>query len=178
MSEYWDAFHLHGAEIEFQHLDPFVFSCDVPDGDIKTLLVNTRFSNHCFTEAFDEARHEPDLVMADHKNRRAFSRIRYDLSKNLPEIVRRLPDLKVHQTPEKRNYMYFSAVAELPDQEYRLFFHLKRADKSAKQHLELFVESAYPAMGGALKRKRPGTIRFALLALKTYRGEPVRFAAR
>ena len=115
----------------------------------------------------------------DHKTPRAFDQRRYDLSKNLPGIIRALPTIKVHQTPEQRNYLYFCALTELEDEEYLVFFSMKRAHKGQDHHLELFVESAYPARTGAPPtRKRPNAIRFAILALKVYKGEPVRFAAR
>ena len=63
--------------------------------------------------------------------------------------------------------------------EYLTFFSLKKAHREHAHHLELFVESAYPAgVGAASVRKRPNAIRFSILVLKVYKGEPVSFAAR
>ena len=115
----------------------------------------------------------------DHKTPRAFDQRRYDLSKNLPQLIRALPTAKVHQTPERRNYVYFSVLTELDGEEYLVFFSLKKAHKGQNHDLELFVESAYPSeMDAVPSRRRPNAIRFAILALKVYKGEPVRFAAR
>ena len=62
----------------------------------------------------------------------------------------------------------------------QMFFRFSRASGRAKElgcDLEMFVESAY-VTDEFIKRKRPSSIRFLLLAGKVLRGEEVRFAAR
>lgn len=95
-------------------------------------------------------------------------------------MVATLPTAKVHQTPERRNYLYATALIEPPELEYRMFFTVRRAPVEARHHLDLFVESAYAVEIGDPKArlKRPNTVRFQVLALKTYRNEPLRFAPR
>jgi hypothetical protein len=177
-SGYWPPFVINGAAIDLGHLEPLLVACPTP-GQLTDLWINVRFSMHCFTEGFDPLRHDPSLKVMDHKKPRAFDPRRYNLSKNLPALIRALPTAKVHQTPEQRNYLYFCVLAELAGEEYLVFFSMKKAHKGQDHHLELFVESAYPARAGATpSRKRPNAIRFAILALKVYKGEPVRFAAR
>lgn len=121
---------------------------------------------------------DPNLLIMDYKTPRLFDQRRYDLSKNLPGIIRALPMVKVHQTSETRNYVYYSSLTELAGMEYRTFFSLNKA-REGNYHLELFVESAYPSPTGTMSmRRRPRAIRFSMLALKVYEGKPVRFAAR
>jgi hypothetical protein len=174
---YWPPLVIDGAVIDLAHLDPLTLGCPIkePPGELR---INTRFSNHCFTEEFDPARHGPALLIMDHKRPRAFDRRRYKLSTNLPAMIAALPAATVHQTPERRNYLYCATLVEA-GVAYQMFFTLRKAGSAAPQHLELFVESAYAAEAGTPARlKRPNAIRFAVLAWKTYKGEAVRFAPR
>lgn len=178
-SRYWPPLVINGTPIDLDHLEPLFLDCPTPDQSSE-LRINVRFSVHCFTEGGDDlALLDPALLIMDHKTPRAFDQRRYDLSKNLPKIIGTLPKVKVHQTPERRNYLYFSTLTELVGMEYLTFFRLKKAQREHKHHLELFVESAYPSATGTMSaRRRPHAIRFSILALKVYKGEAVRFAAR
>ncbi len=174
---YWPPLAINGLTIDLAHLEPTTLSCPIP-GRAGDLQINVRFSNHCFTEEFDPDRHETGLKIMDHKRPRAFSQRRYELSRNLPDMIAALPRAKVHQTQERRNYLYFTMLASLAGAEYQMFFTLKKA-YGRRYDLELFVESAYLVDDGlARKLKRPHAIRFAILVLKTHRAELVRFAAR
>lgn len=175
---YWPPLVIDGIAIDLAHLEPLVMPCPTP-GQPATCRINVRYSNHCFTEAFDPDRHDPARLVVDHKRPRAFDPSRYELSKRLPAMIGALPGARVHQTPERRNYLYFTALSELPGTEYQMFFTVKKARADASHHVELFVESAYSAaIGSGARVKRPNAIRFSVLALKTCRGEPIRFAPR
>jgi len=175
-SRYWRPLVINGTQINLDHLEPLSLDCPTPDQQ-HPLRINVRFSMHCFTQGGDLDQIAPALLIMDHKRPRAFDQLRYDLSKKLPDIIKSLPTMKVYQTPEQRNYLYFSALAELAGMEYQVFFSLKKAGRKHGHHLELFVESAYSAETVNRKR-RPHSIRFAILAMKVYKGERVRFAAR
>ncbi len=60
---------------------------------------------------------------------------------------------------------------------YEIYFMLQRASGGSTD-LRLTVESAYPVVAASPVPKRPNKIRFAVLALKVFRREPVRFAVR
>jgi hypothetical protein len=92
-------------------------------------------------------------------------------------MIANLPDAKVHQTPERRNYVYYAAATVEDGRLLQMFFRLSRADGTAKQDLERFVKSAYLGNGMA-KRRRPSAIRFRILAFKVLRGEKAEFAPR
>ena len=114
----------------------------------KVLRVNVRFSNHCFSFKPDPAvSYDPELLLLDHANReRVFCPIRYQLSFDLPSIVRSLnnPQCKVYETSARRNYTY-SLKIENPKGPYHLFFELSRDNtaRGKQQDLNLFIESAY-----------------------------------
>lgn len=176
---YWPPHIINGRELDLLHLEPFILRCPVPvgPGNPLHLQINVRFSCHCFSEAFDPARHDPGVIVMDHKTPRAFDLRRYELSRFLPGLVGAFPERKVHQTYERRNYCYFQALAECDGQIYEVFFNIRRAAAGESHHLNLFVESAYPSevLHAA---KRPNAIRFSILALKVFKNEPVRFAVR
>ena len=175
---YWPEIFVKGSALDLSYLSPFVFECSTP-GEAKPefLTVNVRYSNHVFSEAFDDAAHTEDTAIWDHKRKRAFCQERYDLSFELPKLLRDLGNAKVHQTASRRNYLYFRALSQLAGRQYQIYFTLKK-QRTRRSDLDLFVESAYASDRPAQIRRRPSTIRFAMLALKVYRGQPVKFAAR
>jgi hypothetical protein len=155
------------------------FHCPCPELQ-RDIAIAASFRNHCYTEGFDAAKHsKADIVLYDGARARVFCPIRHSLSPQLPNLVRGLPGKKVHQTYEQRNYVYSTSLM-LEDQRYQIFFMLQRADGASGAEpgadLRLTVESAYPA--AIALPKKPGAIRFNLLALKTLKRQTVRFGPR
>ena len=166
----------NGALVALDHLDPLTFGCPCPEIE-RDIRIGVIFANHCYTEQFDATKHsENQIILREGDRGRVFCPIRHGLSVRLPEIITSLPDKKVHQTPEARNYVY-AVPMEIEGQNYEVFFMLQK-HKAADLDLRLTVESAYPVTGPPIVRKRPGAIRFRVLAYKTLRGEPVKFAPR
>lgn len=160
------------------HLDARMFSCPIPSGKF-VLGIRARFSNHCFTEEYDPDKHVDQEPIPDGIRKRALCPIRHALSFNLPDIIDSLPNAQIQQTYEKRNYVHYVAVATATNGPYAVFFSIKKSDPGRRQHLELFVESAYVDDEVVLKAaKRPNAIRFSVLAFKVHMGQPVVFAAR
>jgi len=175
---YHPSLRLRGQVIDLAHLDPFVFeaaSTKVP----RPLRINVRFTNHCFSETFDPARHPADApVILDGRRRRIFCPERYELSHHLPDLIRGLahPGARVHQTAARRNWMY-AATVELSaaGTRYQIFFELRRAtpERRRLQDLDLVVESAYPADPDRPSPNVLGRVSFLLLAGSLYAGKPV-----
>jgi len=177
-AHYHRPLHLHGQVIDLAHLDPFVFeanSTKVP----RPLRINVRFTNHCFSDAFDPARHPADApVILDGRRRRAFCPDRYALSLHLPNLIRGLanPNARVHETAARRNWMYGATVAlPVTGTIYQIFFDLRRATPERRrfQDLDLVVESAYPADPARPAPNILGRVSFLLLAGSLYTGKPV-----
>jgi hypothetical protein len=181
-SRYWGRLIVRGQKIDLQHLDPYLLHCPTTDGQLPNpLLINVRYSDHCFSEKYDLAVHELDLLLpwsrSNSRDPRAFDRTRYSLSRVLPALVGTLPNVRVNFTTEQRNYVY-AAIVQHPETPsgsvpYGVFFQLKRATTHSSAHLDLTVVSAYSPDRSIGVRKRPERIRFLLLATKTYRGERI-----
>lgn len=168
----------NGHTYPIEHLAPMEFGC--PCTQIgRDLRIGVDFRNHCYSEDFDGARHtRGDIILYDSPDRpRVFCPIRYNLSFRLPDIVRNLSNSKVHQTWEKRNYVY-SMPLEIEGEVYEVYFMLQRAESDPVLDLRLTVESAYSPPRRSPLPKRPNSIRFKVLAYKTLRREKINFAAR
>jgi hypothetical protein len=88
-----------------------------------------------------------------------------------------LPEKKVHQTPEERNFVYLVPLT-IERKNYEIYFMLQRARPKDDEDLRLTVESAYPSENATTFRKRPNSIRFQILAHKIFTKSPIRFAPR
>ena len=165
-----------GAFVEFAHLEPFQFMV-VTEARPGGATIDVRFSNHCFSEAYDENHHTGPIVdVWDRGQRRIFSQDRYDLSLDLKGIVETFATGPVFQTPEA-NFVRVVAPGKNGPAEYRVYFNAKRGGGQGVSDVSLFIESAYapnPAKQ-VLSTARMTKVRFAVLVDKTIRGEKLRF---
>lgn len=163
-----------GQPVNFDHLQPFQFvmaTAARPNG----ATIDVRFSNHCFSEAYDAERHpEPLVEVWDGTRRRVFSQARFDLSLGLRNIVEALPTSNVYHTPEA-NFVKMVPPGGNGPEEYRIYFNAKRG--GGRGDVSLYVESAYcPDFGKQiLKPAQMSKVRFAVLVDKTIKGEKLRF---
>lgn len=176
IEHYHPPLHIHGLVHELSHLDPFRFeanSAKVP----RPLRINVRFTNHCFSEAFDRTKHPADApAIMDGLTRRVFCPDRYALSQHLPGLIRGLanPRVRVHETAARRNWMYAAIVeipvAGTPGTRYQIFFELRRTapERRRLQDLDMVVESAYPADAARPEPNILGPVNFLLLAGSLY----------
>ncbi len=158
--QYFDQLIVEGQELDLGHLNPFHLLVNSKAAN-KTLRVDVRFSNHCFTQK--HSGNEEIVVIKDGAGRdREYCPIRYRLSFQLPALIQSFNHEKamVHQTWERRNWVYSTKIED-PEGPYYVFFELRRAPPVRRQwqDLELTVESAYhqdeekeaPAMIGKVK---------------------------
>jgi hypothetical protein len=166
-----------GSEHSIAHLAGMDLACPCKPIE-RELMIRVAFKNHCYTEDYDPEKHQRhEILITEAKNRhRVFCPIRYALSHRLPKILAGLPNGKVHQTAQVRNYV-FVVPLEVDGEFYEVYFMLQRAAPDDKADLRLTVESAYPN-GATNIRKRPRTIRFMVLAHKVLTNQSVRFAPR
>jgi hypothetical protein len=169
---------LNGQINDVSHPDSFRFEASSAKAP-RQLRINVRFTNHCYTEAFDPARHPTDGPwIMDGQRRRAFCPDRHALSNRLPGLIRLLanPGVRVHETASRRNWMHSVAV-ELPidGSRYQIFFALRRTvpDRRRRQDLDMVVESAYPADPSRPEPNIVGRVSFLPLAGSPYVGKPV-----
>jgi hypothetical protein len=167
-----------GKEVSIDHLAPMTITCPCePIG--RELLIDVIFANHCYTEKFIDGVHEIEqIILTEAQDRhRVFCPIRYELSHQLPALIRELPNHKVHQTSQARNYVYIVAL-RIRNKPYEIYFMLQRAGVDSRADLRLTIESAYVDDNGSNVRKRPNKIRLMILAHKVLTNQRVRFAPR
>lgn len=165
-----------GQVYDFLHLEPFqILVASQKVG--RNLRIHVRFSNHCFSESFNSTTHPSSTVTFPDGGgrRRAFSQERYELSQQLPDLMRNLndPKAKVWQTAQRRNYLH-SVIVNSGSGPYHVFFEMRRTpeDERHLQDLNMTVESAYQQHVGQPPALL-GKIGFVLLAGKVFKGEPV-----
>jgi len=135
---YWKPLVIDGNFVDLAHLEPFEFQI-IPTGLKDPATIRVAFNNHCFSEAFDAARHKtplPTTHVAPHETR-GFDPLRYELSKLLPAEVRAFDGKRVAQTRSGP----LVRVTLNDGREYAIFFTLK---KMKAWICEMFVMSAYP----------------------------------
>ena len=165
---YWPPLFVDGDRLELSHLEPFQFET-FPLGFDQHATINVRFHNHCFTETFDPKKHSTPIKIKNVASfeARAFSPIRYELSKSLPKIIKSLEGQRIVSTREG-NLIKIELTDGLI---YPIFFTLRR--KSAL-YADLYVVSAYP-WDRKGKPVTTGEMRFNLVLAKILRSQPVKF---
>ncbi|EYD74717.1 hypothetical protein Rumeso_03670 [Rubellimicrobium mesophilum DSM 19309] len=155
------------------HLEPDEFDCPTPDGQIRRVRVV--YKSHCFTRGATGADHHSIRCFDD----RVFCPDRHSDSFLLPALVRSLPDCKVHQTWEKRNYVYLAIESPAPDQLLHLFFEVRKNGGKRNRHVLMTVESAHRKSPSTYTPPaKPNSIRFQMLIQNIYLERPVQFAPR
>jgi hypothetical protein len=165
---YWKPLFVDGTAIDLSHLEPFDFEV-IPAGGIKPVTITVKFNDHCFTEDFDATRHDAPLTI-DHVSgheTRGFDRVRYELSKNLPLIIRGLDGERI-SSARKGNLV---RVTLQDGQTYPVFFDLRLVRKS---RIALFVISAF-IWERSDKPTVTGGMNFNVAIAKVLRGERPKF---
>lgn len=163
-----------GAPVNFNHLEPFQFLVATearPGG----ATIDVRFSNHCFSKAYNAAIHVAPIVdVWDRGQHRVFNQQRYDLSLGLRNVVEALPTSPIFLTPEA-NFVRIVTPSGNGTNEYRVYFNAKHGHDTSD--VSLFIESAYPPdfSKQVLKPSQMTKVRFAVLIDKTIRGEKIKF---
>ncbi|WP_271196701.1 hypothetical protein [Pseudomonas turukhanskensis] len=166
---------LNGETYDLSHLDPMTLNIDSAMA-AKVLTVGVRFSNHCFTKAYNAQDHPAGPILLDAGGRqRSFCQKRYTLSLQLGQLLSELnhPKIQVWQTVERRNWVY-STTVEGHQGPYHVFFEIKRNDRKnrRREDLNMVIESAYPEGDLRGGPSRFGRMGFLLLCGKIYTRKP------
>lgn len=141
----WKPFQYDGKAYDLAHLHPRTFRFERPaEGNkpAEVYKVDTIFTSHCFTREPKKAEiyNKSQVYPNDHENR-LFDFRRYELSKQLPEIIQTLPARKPRHNNNRRNFFSVEVIAENGATiEYDIFFKVR---KVAKGRLEMIVETAF-----------------------------------
>lgn len=161
---------------DLSHLNSFLYEFEqssLKDGSAQKYLVAILFSHHCFTEG-KKPGDDPLLEFLDagpKRDHRTFDEVRWELSKNLPEIVKGLMERYIAHT----NHNGFFTIEVVLDSgtrvDYEVYFEVARV----KGKLYLTVTSAFPrdpARIGA--RPRGSKIRFSTILYNVLNGKPIK----
>jgi hypothetical protein len=169
---YWPRRAINGRVIDLSHLEPLVVLCPVEKLG-RTLKIDVRFTNHCFTDHFDPEIHEPSWKIMDGKKERVFCPRRYHLSRTLPEIITRLPTVAVNRTRSDRNFVFVATIEDEAGRYYSVFFRMKKERRNGCE-LSIVVESAYEYPDVRALLSGTTKISFRVLSARTFEGKPVK----
>ena len=170
----WRPFNFENIEYDLTHLHPFEIefkqqaSKDKPE---KSYLFEVCFSLHCFTYK-DLGGTDKRLLYSDARESRVFCFERYELSKNLPKIVRTIFERNCYHTGHS-NYFTVEFINQQGETvEYQVYFSVSKSSQR-KGLLNLYIQSAYPnTRGKGHKDKKP--IRFRVIAYNSLVGKQIK----
>lgn len=172
----WKSFTYQETEYDLTHIHPFEWSLTVPAANKRperTYQLNVTFGLHTFTHGEQPDEDTEGLLYRDSRETRVFDFIRYELSKQLPEIVKSLGERRCFHT----NHGNFFTI-ELVDQEgrpdeYEVYFKLSRSGERGK--LNLFIQSAYIRSDGyQSSQPKKRKIGFQVIAYNVMQGKKIR----
>lgn len=141
---HWAAFKHKGAEYDLTHLHPAVIEYIQPaqaNKPVITYIVDVWYSLHCFSKASDPTA-DPLLNYSDTRETRSFDFRRYELSKQLPLIIRELNIKKCMHTGKGNFFVIEVTMPSGLKDDYEVYFDVKRSNTNGGALL-LFVQSAY-----------------------------------
>jgi hypothetical protein len=171
----WQPFLHQNVAYDLSHLHPRSIIYEQPAEDGKPAIqypVEVSFSLHCFTRGIEESeRPDRTLLYSDSRETRVFDFQRYELSKQLTDIVQDLARRKCYNTGKGNFFTVVVTGDQGQEVEYDIFFE---ASRSPKKGLVLFVQSAYlrDAQHGSKPRAKP--IRFYVILYNTLNNKPIK----
>ena len=140
----WRKFSYRGSEYNLSHLHPFEWHYNVQKehkAPARAYRFNVTFSMHCFTrKPLRTETVDPALYYRGPKESRIFCFARYDLSTQLPDIIRSLGQRVCWHTHHDN---FFTVELQDPEgrkSEYEIYFDVFR---SKKGWMTLMIQSAY-----------------------------------
>ncbi|MFT5350252.1 MAG: hypothetical protein ACI909_002371 [Planctomycetota bacterium] len=163
----WKDFVLDGKNYDLSHLDSHGIQVvdDRNSDNVRTYNIYVTYSFHCFAKD-DGTLSEEDKIKLNydaHRDSRPFNIRRYNLSKNLPDIINSLGNketLVFHRGYE--NYATYKALDEDGNEvDYIVSFSIFKEQKKLRLH----VRTAYPEDNGIGKVKKVSIFVLAYNAL-------------
>jgi hypothetical protein len=156
-----------GENYDLGHLDSFQFEFVVPEKDgrpSQSYMIEVWFSIHCFSRGIaDGEQVDVAQICRDGSEKRIFDRERYELSKQLAEIIRNIGSRKCFHTGKGNFFTIEYQDANGKRAEYSIYFRVER--RQGSRRLVLKVESAY--VNDKIPRSRrhpPAPISFSVIA--------------
>lgn len=158
----WGKKRIAGKDYDLGHLDPFTLKVTPKVEGADTYVVRTTFGFHTFTRDLTEE-DKPDLHITHQGEKRCFCTDRYDLSRELPDLIRYASGGRVYFS-QRANFLIVESLAD-KNAPYVAFFRIEKAKKADGYDVAMFVTSAH--LRPALPDRLPA-ITFATLVDYTY----------
>lgn len=163
----WKPFVHSGTTYDLSHLHPFVQSYLQPANGRnppRGYRVNVLYSLHCFTRSGAGETIDSSVQYSDDRETRVFDFRRYNLSLQLPEVMKNLIAAKCYEADRGNFFTVHLADDNGNSIDYEVYFTVSKS--STAGILNLFVQSAYPrdaAYRSNRPNKRPKPIGFAII---------------
>ena len=136
-----------GVTYQFSHLNSMRIEVELKNSNTSedlTACIEIHFSHHCFTVEFADEAHQEHHTYFHSGEKRAFDIDRYALSLQLPAHMHRISGAYIHHA-DNGNYRY---MVDIPiegskNRSYSIFFNLALKSKAQRNHLKMYVVSAY-----------------------------------
>ena len=136
----WKDCTLEGQEYNFNHLDSKKHTYVHPNRDERYEIYFT-FSHHVFTRGLKPTDRADAVNLYPYdKDRRIFDEVRFELSKNLPEIIENLPEQFCYHGGYSRYCSCKIYQEDGAEVQYKIIYRAWK--KSGK--MRFHIESAYP----------------------------------
>jgi hypothetical protein len=129
-----------GVDYDLGHLDSFKLEVKPKGEGAPIYVVRVSFGFHCFTRA-TMADDSPGLYIMQGKERRCFCFDPYELSKELPGMIRYAANGRAY-FGEKSNFLIVESLSQ-QNAPYVAFFDVEKAKKSGGVDAVMFVTSAH-----------------------------------
>jgi hypothetical protein len=167
-----------GVDYDLRHLDPFRLEVKPKLETAPTYIVRVTFGFHCFTRD-TKPEDSPDLHMTHGREKRSFCFDRYELSKELVEMIKYAANGRAY-FGEKSNFLIVESLSQ-QNAPYVAFFDVERAKKSDGCDAAMFVTSAHlkPGLPDRLPAVSFATVvDYRIRGLTLTRPEPRRIIAQ
>lgn len=133
-----------GQTYTFDHLKPMTLRLPIGSPAVYVTLKVT-FGCHCFTEEFVGGIHGDHHRYTYNKELRAFEKLRYQCSLQLPDVIQNsLLHGTIYNAEESLTYAAHISLEGIDgQQDYSIFFNLENDKGSAHPTVCMFVKSAY-----------------------------------
>lgn len=175
----WQPFTHQGITYDLTHLDPFdhvYVQAAAGDKPERRFRVRVHFGHHCFTEGRKPG-DDPALVYpAPARDLRTFDTTRWQLSHQLPDLVRGLMTRSISHTGHDNFFTIEVTTVDGATVEYEVYFHV---ELDASRHLHLVVTSAFPRdLSRVHHRAERRPMRLALILHNVQVGKPIKAPPR
>ena len=173
----WRPFTHQDVTYDLSHLDPFEWRYTAKASGKRperTYKFHVTFSMHCFTRnPKDGEQITTDSWYEGPKEKRVFCFDRYELSHQLPEIIKSTGNRVCWHTHHGNFFTVELTTKEGEEVEYEVYFDVTRATRRGWLHL--IVQSAY-VRTEEYKSTRPGKrkIRLDVIAYNRQQGKPIK----